>query len=328
MLGPAFHYQIFESIEQGVDPLLIMERHRPLHRVLKSVQSPPTRAYRLHFASYLQFIEIYHLDLTPTEHTLALYVIYMCQLVSPSSVEVYLEGIIHYLAPLYPSVSATCSSELIVQALRGCKKLYKAPVVHKRPLLLTEVEAIGKLYLTKTSHDDFLFLSQLLLCFYALLRLGEVVYPDDPTLDSLRKMPQRQLLSVSTSKVSLILPDHDDKPGYTFGDNKILVLSNPTPADPITAVQHYLQSRDHLFPNARDLWIRVDGSRPRRAWFLNRLNQFYGPPTGGHSLRAGGVAALMKNDVSHHDIQKIGRWTPEIFEIYLRQHPLVLPSTS
>lgn len=305
------------------EPLPLPELHRLLGLALESAWDPSTRrAYRSHLSSYLEFIQIHNLDPNPTEHTLALYVVFMSQTIKPSSVEVYLTGIVHFLTPTYPAVRAARSSRLVTQALRGCKKLYNVPVVRKRPLHLSEIEAVAKSYRFRHSHNDYLFLSQLLVGFFGLLRLGELVYPNDPTLDCPRKMTARQSLSVSPSDLSFVLPYH--KADRFYEGNKVLILANSTCANPILAIQSYLSSRDQLFPKNRDLWILHDGTKPRRSWFLNRLHEFFDSSVGGHSLRAGGATALAERGVPFHFIQTIGRWSSEAFRIYVRQHPLVL----
>lgn len=297
---------------------------RRLHgKILKSAWDPSTRrAYRSHLTSYLDFIKLHHLDPDPTTDTLALYIVFMSQFIKPTSIEVYLTGIVHYLTPIYPNVRSARSSPLIKQTLTGCKKLYNTPISRKRPLLPSEVEKAGRIYCSSPSHDDLLFISMLLCGFFGLLRLGELVYPNDPSLDCPRKMSQRHTFTLSTTKLSFRLPFH--KADRFYEGNTVYIFPNPTPADPITLTKEYIASRDSLFPHLSDLWIRNDGSRPRRNWFMIRLRQLCGSSVGGHSIRAGGATALAELGVPLQHIQATGRWSSEAFRIYIRQHPLIL----
>lgn len=297
---------------------------RRLHgEALASAWDPNTRrAYRSHLASYIEFIKLHHFDPNPTEDTLSLFIVFMSQFIKPSSVEVYLTGITHHLTPLYPHIRSSRSSLLVKQTLTGCKKLYNTPIVRKRPLLSYEVKTAALHHAINPSHDDLLFASILLSGFFGLLRLGELVYPNDPSLDCPRKMSQRHTLNISASKVSFRLPFH--KADRFFEGNLIYIFPNPTPANPVDFITKYIQSRDSLFPHATDLWIRADGSRPRRNWFITTLRQLFGPSVGGHSIRAGGATAMAQLGVPLQHIQAAGRWSSDAFRIYIRQHPLIL----
>lgn len=297
---------------------------RRLHgKVLESAWDPSTRrAYRSHLASYLNFIKLHELDPNPTSDTLALFIVFMSQSIKPTSVEVYLTGIVHYLSPIYPEIRVSRSSPLVKQTLIGCKKLYNTPITRKRALLPSEVERAGHLYSSSPSYDNLLFISMLLCGFFGLLRLGELTYPNDATLDSPRKMSQRHTLQISATQLSFRLPYH--KADRFYEGNTVCIFPNPTSINPIDIVKQYVTLRDSLFPHLSDLWIRSNGSRPRRNWFIIQLRQLCGASVGGHSIRAGGATALAQLGVPLQHIQAAGRWSSEAFRIYIRQHPLIL----
>ncbi|KAF7784928.1 hypothetical protein Agabi119p4_1093 [Agaricus bisporus var. burnettii] len=246
----------------------------------------------------------------------------MSEFIKPSSVESYLTGIVHYLAPVYPHIHDWRSAPVVQQTLRGCKKLHNIPVKRKRALTIHELNRMSTLYYYSKQHDDTLFVAILLVGFYALLRLGELVYPDDPTLDCPRKMSQRNTLSITAASVRFQLPYH--KADKFYEGNTVLVRPNPGPSDPIRAMARYTISRDRHFPNHSDLWVRGDGSRPRRHWFLRRLHLFCDGDVAGHSLRSGGATMLAENGISLDIIQALGRWSSEAFRTYIRLHPDLL----
>ena len=75
-----------------------------------------------------------------------------------------------------------------------------------------------------------------------------------------------------------------------FEGNRVLVLARGFP-NPVTVFAHYLRLRDAAFPLHPQLWLRQDGSVPRRSWFLRRLRHYFPQDVAGHSLRSGGATA-------------------------------------
>ncbi|KAH8919584.1 hypothetical protein BT69DRAFT_1206803, partial [Atractiella rhizophila] len=61
-----------------------------------------------------------------------------------------------------------------------------------------------------------------------------------------------------------------------------------------------------------------------RSWFIRQLRRFFSSDIAGHSLRSGGATHLAANGVPESIIQKIGRWSSEAFQIYIRQHPILI----
>lgn len=280
------------------------------------------KGYRSHLFSYLLFIELHQLRIEPTEDTLALYIVYMSNHIKPSSVEVYLTGISHYLASYFPSIRTIRTSDFIKNTLRGCMKLYNTPTHRMRPLSIDEIEQAVTFYSTNPSHDDLLFISQLLIGFFALLRLGELVFPDDQSIEVPKKHCLRNTLRCDENSISFILPFH--KADQIFEGNTIRVQSNNSISNPIPIMRHYIASRDKLFPQYAFLWVRKNGQPPRRKWFLERLRRVCKEEIGGHSIRAGGATFLAQCGFSLDIIQALGRWSTDTFRIYIRQHPILL----
>lgn len=280
------------------------------------------KVYRSHMYSYLNFVNTHQLPLEPSEDTLALYIVFMSNHIKPSSVEVYLAGISHYLAPYYPSIRTVRQSQFIKQTLRGCMKTYNTPIHRVRALTMLEVENCVSVFTAQPSHDDLLFVSQLLIGFFALMRLGELVFPDDHLIEVQRKLSLRSTLKINNKSISFLLPFH--KADTKFEGNSILVLSNPSISNPVPIMKRYISSRDSLFPNNNILWLRKNGFPPRRKWFLDRLRKVCGQDVGGHSIRSGGATFLAQCGFSMDTIQALGRWSSDTFKIYIRQHPLLL----
>jgi hypothetical protein len=262
------------------------------------------QVYLSHLKSYLKFVRLHKLDPEPNETTLALFIVYMSQHIKPSSVESYLTGITHYLLTYYPEISKWHSAPIVHQTLCGCKKLYNTPVARKQALTLHDLTVITKHYFRSTLHDDLLFVVLLLTGFFGLLQLGELVYPEDKTLDNPRKIVQQKSLTLVASSFSFQLPYH--KANKFFKGNTVLIKTNTTSNDPIHAMARYLISHDHSFPHCPDLWIRGNGEKPRRKWYLQRLQTFCSENVSGHSLHAGGATMLAEQSVWLDIIQALG----------------------
>jgi hypothetical protein len=86
-----------------------------------------------------------------------------------------------------------------------------------------------------------------------------------------------------------------------------------------------LTSRDRLFPNFPELWLRSHGGIPTRSWFMGRFRSLLTDPNlNGHSLRAGGATALALAGATPQTIQAAGRWSSDEFRKYIRLHPFLL----
>ncbi|KAF7976057.1 hypothetical protein HWV62_9029 [Athelia sp. TMB] len=249
----------------------------------------------------------------------------MSHFIKPTSVDSYLSGICNQLEPFYPSVRASRRHPLVVRTLRGCKKLRNTATKRKRAIRRSELVMLAPRFGPTSAHDDLLFISILLVAFFALMRLGELVWPDNVELQDVRKVTMRSTVQMlpNNEGFSFFLPSH--KADHFFEGNRVVVRKTDTADDPVLPFRHYLQSRDAAFPFHPQLWLRADGSVPTRGWFIRRLKtHFPGSDIGGHSLRAGGATALAEAGVPSHIIQAIGRWASETFQIYIRQHPMLL----
>jgi len=56
------------------------------------------------------------------------------------------------------------------------------PTKRKRALTLDNPQRVIDLYSSSTDHDDLLFLAIILTGFFALMRLGELTFPDDKSI--------------------------------------------------------------------------------------------------------------------------------------------------
>jgi hypothetical protein len=273
--------------------------------------------------SYLTFVRIHDFPVEPTPDTLSFFIVFMCHHIRPKSVDSYLSGICQQLEPYFPSVRDVRKSILCKRTLTGCKRLRGVPTVRKRALTIDDLYRVVQHYANSNSHDDLLFVSQLLTGFFALMRLGELTVSNDKSIFDYRKITSRTSTSLSNSDYCFFLPGH--KADKFFEGNTIIVQRHQiSVVDPLMHFQRYLHSRDSLFPFSSNLWLRADGSCPSRSFFIRRMRLFFATDVAGQSMRSGGATSLAENGVAPNIIQAIGRWASSAFQIYIRKNPVLL----
>jgi hypothetical protein len=272
--------------------------------------------------SYLNFVLLHNLPVEPTDDILSLYTVYMSFHVKPDTVDSYLSGIVHQLEPYFPNIREVRLSFLVKRTLRGCRRMRGTPVKRKRALTLDDLGIIINYYFPSTKHNDLLFLAMLLTGFFALLRLGELTFPDNKSIRDWRKITKRSSVQVTNKLYGFQLPHH--KADRYFEGNQIIVMAEQYRHKPLKHFKNYLASRDNLFPVSSPLWLTEDGQVPTRSFFINRLRLFFDNSVAGQSMRAGGATSLAEHGVPPSIIQPLGRWSSTAFLIYIRKSPALI----
>ncbi|KAJ7044839.1 hypothetical protein C8F04DRAFT_1207029 [Mycena alexandri] len=245
--------------------------------------------------SYITFCRMHNFSLEPTPETLSFFTVYMSHHIKPDSVDSYLSGICNQLEDHFPDVRKNRNSRLVAKTLAGCKRMRGTATKRKQPLsthnLVTVVDWLkDRIARGVAAHDDYLFTTQLLTGFYALLRLGELTYPDKVALRNPRKVSQRISVSWRETGYGYFLPGH--KADAFFEGNALMIEKLTGPADP--------------------------------SWFIARLRKFFPNSVAGQSMRAGGATRLAEAGALPHVIQAAGRWASDTFQIYIRKNPILL----
>ena len=265
---------------------------------------------------------MHNMPVDPTTDTLSLFTVYMSHHIKPDSINMYLSRICQQLEPYFPQVREAQKSQLVHQTLQGCKHLQGSPTEQKRALTISDLNTVCIEYSHDPSHDDLLFCTQLCTGFFALMRLGELTWPDDRDLRDPWKLTKRNLVIINDNYFQFFLPGH--KANKFFNGNIIILCPNPYPCDPMSLFTTYLHSRDLRFPLSSLLWLKANGTVPTCSFFMCRLHLFFQKDIGRQSMRAGGAMSLAENGVAPHIIQGIGRWALEAWHIYIRKHPVLL----
>ncbi|KAI0832408.1 hypothetical protein BC628DRAFT_312267 [Trametes gibbosa] len=199
-------------------------------------------AYSSALNSFLNFVHLHHLPIDPTPETLSLYATYMCHHIEPRSVDSYLSGICSELEAFYPAVRTARVSPLVSRTMKGFKRLRSKPVVRKRALSKDELQHALTSLGASPSYDDVLFAAILTTGFHALLRLGELVWPDNVALQTYRKLTMRATVKLTDGAFEFLLPAH--KADAFFEGNHILVQRSATAPDPHSAFCRYLKKKN------------------------------------------------------------------------------------
>ena len=169
----------------------------------------------------------------------------------------------------FPEVRQHHTNLIVKCTLAGCLHHTWQQPSCKPPLDLTNLYHVLQLTAPTLSHDELLFAALLGTGFFALMRLGELIWPDSIQLQSYRKVILHQTLAINTNGYSFTLPIHKTaRLGY---GNTILVRTFPASPDPVPIMLNYVHSRNHLFYSSPELWLTGDGHVPTCAWFTQRL---------------------------------------------------------
>ena len=192
--------------------------------------------------SYLNFVKLHGLPVDPTPETLSFYTVYMCHHVNPRSVNTYLSGISQQLETHFPAVKEARNSTVVRRTLQGCMRMRGTATVRKRALTINDLQLVINHYHDTTTHDDLLFLAMLLTGFFGLLRLGELVFPDEVSLQNWKKVTRRNTVSVQNDRYEFTLLGH--KADRFFEGNRIIIPALRFTLSPLRHFSRYINSRD------------------------------------------------------------------------------------
>jgi hypothetical protein len=287
-----------------------------------AIDTSTWKSYGSALNSYLEFIRLHRLAVEPTKDTLSLYTVWMCHHIQPDSVDSYLSGICQQLEPFFPDIRANRRSELVARTLQGCMRLRNTPANRKRALTLDDLAVVLKFYQSSQDLDDNLFVAMLLTGFFGLMRLGELVFPDDKRLRNWRKVIGRTSVRITSDFYSFLLPAH--KADQFFEGNRVIIRVQQFGLNPLSHFLDYLRARDSAFPLASPLWLTRACDVPTRSFFVNRLRRHFDSDIAGHSMRAGGATNLAVHGTPPSIIQAMGRWAGNSFQIYIRKNPVLV----
>ncbi|KAG2339209.1 hypothetical protein BDR05DRAFT_977831 [Suillus weaverae] len=158
--------------------------HERLIALGLAIEPSTSSAYDSHLNSYINFCQLHHRIIDPTQDTLSYYVVWLSHFIEPRSVDNYLSGIANRLKFMFPDI-------------------------------LDDVARIVDTIGSHPSYDDSLFLATLITGFKSLQRLGELVWPDSTKLQTYRKVSLRHTLHSTATSASYLLPYQKNDSGAT-----------------------------------------------------------------------------------------------------------------
>ena len=289
----------------------------------QAIDTSTLDSYSSALNSYLTFVRLHNMPVEPTPDTLSFFTVFMSHHIDPKSVSNYLSGICQQLEPYFPNVRPSRHSPLVDRTMKGCLRLRGKAVTRKRALTFSDLYTVLQKLSNSVNHDDLLFKSMLLTGFFALMRLGELTFPDAIKLRNWKKVTKQSSVNTTDDQYEFHLPSHKADPFFE-GNHVIIKTHQYCNIDPLSHFKSYLASRDHLFPLASPLWLTSKGLVPTRQFFIKRIRSYFDKDVAGQSMRAGGATSLAENGVPPSLIQLIGRWSSDAFFIYIRKSPVLI----
>jgi hypothetical protein len=289
----------------------------------QAIDKSTLKSYSSALNSYLSFVRIHDFPVEPTPDTLSFYAVYMAHHINPRSVISYLSGICQQLEPYFPHVREARCSPLVDRTLKGCMRAKGVATKRKCALTISDLQLVVNNLMNSTEHDDLLFLAMLLTGFFALMRLGELTFPDDTSLRNWRKISKWSSVIITDNLYEFHLPSH--KADRFFEGNHIIIKRKQhNNLNPLAAFHAYIHSRYCVFPLSSPLWLTSSGFVSTRQFFMSHLRSYFNHDVCGQSMRAGGATSLAENGVPPAIIQLMGRWSSDAFLIYIRKSPVLI----
>ncbi|KAK4698077.1 hypothetical protein P7C70_g8110, partial [Phenoliferia sp. Uapishka_3] len=289
--------------------------------MLHSLASGTRRGYNSSMKHWTTFTKIYNFDFIPSERTLPLFAAFLSTRVKhPNKI---FSAMASYFKPFVKNWDEIRRTYSLEQVLTGAAKQPQTPTKRSPPLLPPHLVAfVEKALLPNASFDDLLFALICALGFCGIMRLGDGLIEYDKKEDrEWRKVIKRSSVVLEPHvKVQFFLPYH--KGDRYYRGNHIILKPENSPSDfsIVDLFQLYLRRRDALFPANDRLLIRKNGKPPLRSWVVPLIRKV-APGVSGHGLRAGGATWLAMRGVPSDIIKRLGRWTSETWEVYIRDHP-------
>ena len=215
------------------------------------------------------------------------------------------------------------ASVLIKHTLKGTRRSKNHAIEHKAALTVHDLLYTHDHATLTSSLDILLFDAQLHSGFCGLLRLGELVLPDNQNMRDWKKVTMHHTLEWLPHAYAFWLPHH--KSDSYFEGNHILCRQIQWVPDPVPIMWHYLKLCDSAFQLHPQLWLHVDDSNPLCSWWMSRFRTLFPNRTlAGQSMWAGGATALAEAGTVPDLIMGSGRWSSQAWTCYVHKNPVLL----
>lgn len=296
------------------------------HLFDSSIELSTKRGYDTAYKHWTAFITIYGFSEVPSASTFGLFAAFVSRRVH--HVDKILSAVAHRWKAVLPNWEEIRLQSQVATIVKGHRKLNVRAVKRSLPVLPSHlVLFVTHAFRQGASFDDLLAAFIAVVAFGGLLRLGECLLSPVKADRDARKVPRRSsVTSIAGECFTFVLPYH--KADRFYSGSVVAILSaNSTPAfNFVKLIDVYLSRRDSLHGTTGFLFLNEKGMIPNRDWFLGYVSRF-APAVTGHGFRAGGATYLAQRQVSDSAIRRMGRWSSDAWEIYVRTHPALLAAT-
>ena len=299
-----------------------LERHRDA-LISASLATSTRRGYASGLKHWFAFAKIYHQSEVPNATSLPLFAAFLSRRVKhPNTI---LSALAAHFKSTLSTWDAIRFSPAMASVLAGAAKQDLAPTRRSPPALPAHLVALVRRALTSGRFDDLLAAAVAVLGFSGVMRLGDGLMEPDKLEDrAARKVIRRStVVSVRGKSFSFFLPYHKGDRYYKGSTVIILAENSPLDFNVVSLLELYLEQRDALFPTSSRFLVRSSGEPPFRSWFIPILKSV-APGITGHGLRAGGATFLAERGVPADIIKRLGRWSSDTWELYIRNHPALM----
>lgn len=294
-------------------------RETMLHDYNARMPSSRIKAMEAAYTRFLEFCEDLKVDPDLTSDNLACYASFRCRQIKVDSVKSEIDNIVAHNHS--PEAKEAAKSPLVTGVFKGCFRKFGSIVKRASPMEIYELERVVK---SSNTFDEQLFAMMLCVAFSGLHRIGELTLPNSLEDQVFSNMILRSDIEMSDCRTYVKYRLPWNKTDLQRRGTEVTFFTREGPSDPIALIQRYNKRRDSF--SLDPYWLILEnGSYPTRAWFVTRLNSYFGMSRTGHSLRVGGATALYSAGMTRDDIRVIGRWnTLAAIDLYIRENPMII----
>ncbi|KAK4697601.1 hypothetical protein P7C70_g8184, partial [Phenoliferia sp. Uapishka_3] len=312
--------------ERSAPPISLADLTKFRDSLVYNALAPGTkRGYDVAMKHWRLFCATYKIPRVPSTDTLSLFVAYLSSkhIKDPTKV---LSGLADHFKTEMADWETQRFHPLIARSLKGARRLPHALIIRAAPVLPSHLNDLAENAIRPgASYDDVLGAAIAIWAFGGVMRLGDcLLLPDKAEDRDARKVILRNKTTlVPGESFSFFLPYTKTDPTYIGADVRIDKEFSPGAFNYVHILEMYLRRRDERFGPDGPLILRENGTAPMRSWFIPLLKRF-APGVTGHGLRAGGATFLAELGIPDSIIRRMGRWSSDAFEIYIRTHPALM----
>ena len=294
------------------------------HGIAASTQ----RTYASAKRRYFQFCSTNHLNALPaSEQCLCQFVVYLAlEGLAHTTIKGYLSGIRHLHLENYwpnPNISAMACLEQVLKGIKALQARSKGNSTPRLPMTPELLSRIRGVWANAPHHPDHVMLwAASLLCFFDLIRAGEMTVSSDSSYDVGVHLNFTDVAvdSYDNPKVVKVRIKASKTDPYLLGVDIFLGRTHKDLC-PVAAILSYMLQRG---PGPGSLFKFADGKPLTRPRFVSRIREALSQagvncaPYSGHSFRIGAATTAARQGIEETTIKMLGRWKSSVYQLYIK----------